>query len=377
MRVLMVLLDDQDFATNGLAVARALCDRGVAVTVLAGERAGAPAAVSGFPITPWRVRRGSMHPLRELDALIQVVRICRDLRPGLVHNFSGKPVLYGGTVASWLGIPAVNLLNGRGYLQLSGDLRARAARPLLLWVLGRVARSPRSCMVFQNRDDHSLFVDSRGVPAERAAIIRGAGIDVERFSPGPPPPGPPIVLYAGRFLKEKGTRDFLEAAALLRERGVAARFVLVGATDAENPGSLPEEEIDRWVGRGIVERWGVRSDMPDVQRCAAIVCLPSYGEGLPKVLLEAAACGKPIVTTDVSGCRSLIDGEDIGLLVPPRNPAALAAALETLLARPGQREEMGLRGRQKVIDHFCAERVVGDTLDLYERLVGPLPRPAP
>jgi glycosyltransferase involved in cell wall biosynthesis len=117
--------------------------------------------------------------------------------------------------------------------------------------------------------------------------------------------------------------------------------------------------------------------MPDVLRAATIVCLPSYGEGLPKVLLEAAACGRPIVTTDVSGCRSLIDGDDIGLLVPPRNPTALATALENLLARPEQRAEMGLRARQKAIDHFCAERVVEDTLDLYGRLVGPLPPRAP
>ncbi len=371
----MVLLDDQDFATNGLAVARALRDRGVAVTALAGQRAGAPDGVGGFPITPWRMRRGSMHPLRELDALRQVARIARDLRPHLVHNFSYKPVLYGGFVASWLGIPAVNLLNGRGYVQLSDDRKARAARRLVLWAVGRVSRNPRAYTVFQNQDDRSLFVGARLVPAERAVIIRGAGIDIERFRPSAPPVGPPIVLFAGRLLKEKGVREFAEAAARLRERNVPARFVMVGATDAENPGTVPEREIDGWVASGTVERWGVRSDMPEVLRGATLVCLPSYGEGLPKVLLEAAACGRPIVTTDVSGCRSLIEADDIGLLVPPRNSAALAAALEHLLTRPELRASMGERARQKVIEHFCAERVVDDTLDLYGRLVGPL-RPA-
>jgi glycosyltransferase involved in cell wall biosynthesis len=376
MRVLMVLLDDGDFATNGLPIARALRGCGVAVTVLAGQRPGAPDAVGGFPVTPWRMRRGSMNPGRELKALLQVASVCRAIRPDLVHNFSYKPVLYGGAVASWLGIPAVNLVNGRGYVQLSDDLRARAARPLVRWAVGRVSRHPRAYTVFQNQDDHSLFVGARLVDAEKAIVIRGAGIDIERFSPADPPPGAPIVMFVGRLLKEKGAREFHEAAALLRERKVQARFVLVGASDAENPGSIPERVIDQWVRAGTVERWGVRSDMPDVLRAAAVVCLPSYGEGLPKVLLEAAACGRPIVTTDVSGCRDLIDGDDIGLLVPPRNPAALAAALESILARTEQRAQMGLRARQKAVDHFRADRVVDDTLDVYSRLVGPLPSPA-
>jgi len=371
----MVLLDDQDFATNGLPVARALRDRGVAVTVLAGRRPGAPGAVGGFAITPWRLRRGSMNPLREIAALRQVARVSRSLRPHLVHNFSYKPVLYGGLAASWLGLPAVNLLNGRGYVQLSDDLKARVVRRLVRSTIGRVSRNPRACAVFQNPDDRSVFVDARLVPAERAVIIRGAGIDVERFRPGEPPPGAPIVVFAGRLLKEKGAREFAAAAALVRERNPGVRFVLVGSSDPENPGSIPEREIDRWVETGAVERWGVRSDMPDVLRSATLVCLPSYGEGLPKVLLEAAACGRPIVTTDVSGCRSLVGGEDIGLLVPPRDAGALAAALERLLARPEEGAAMGRRGRQKVLDHFCAERVVEDTLQVYARLVGPLPPP--
>jgi glycosyltransferase involved in cell wall biosynthesis len=377
MHVLMVLLDDQDFATNGLPVAAALRERGVAVTVLAGRRAGAPDAVGGFAITPWSLRRGSVHPLRELAAVSEVGRLCRRLRPDLVHNFSYKPVLYGGSVAAWLGLPALNLLNGRGYVQLSDDLAARALRPFVRWTIARVSRNPKACAVFQNDDDRALFVGGRLVPAERAAIVRGAGIDIERFRPAPPPDGAPIVLFVGRLLKEKGAREFLEAAAILRDRRVPARFVLVGAPDPENPGTLREPEIDRWVSAGVVERWGIRSDMPDVLRQAAVVCLPSYGEGLPKVLTEAAACGRPIVTTDVSGCRSLVDGDDIGLLVPPRNAAALADALESLLRRPERRAEMGLRARRKAIDHFGAARVVGDTLDLYQRLAGPLPSPAP
>src|SRR5262245_2943715 len=278
----MVLLDDLDFATNGVPVARALRDRGAAVTVLAGRRPGAPDAIAGFPITPWSLRRGSLNPLREIVALREVARLCRRVRPDLVHSFSYKPVLYGGSVAAWLGLPAVNLLNGRGYVQLSDDLQARALRPFVYRTIARLSRNPRACAVFQNDDDRALFVDGGHVPAGQAVIVRGAGIDVERFRPAPLPPGEPIVMFVGRLLKEKGAREFLEAAALLREKSVAARFVLVGAPDPENRGTLDEGEVDRWVSSGVVERWGVRSDMPDVLRQASIVCLPSYGEGLPK-----------------------------------------------------------------------------------------------
>jgi glycosyltransferase involved in cell wall biosynthesis len=377
MRVLMVLLDDLDFASNGLPVARALRERGVAVHVLAGQRAGAPGEVGGFPIEPWRLRRGSTSPLRELEAVRQVARVTRDLRPDLIHNFSYKPVLYGGLVASRRGLPAVNLLNGRGYVQLSDDLRARLLRRFVRWGVGKVLRHPRAHAVFQNPEDYSLFVDGRLVPAERAVIIPGAGIDLDRFQPAEPPTGTPIVVLAGRLLKEKGVREFVEASALLRARNVPARFVLVGAPDPENPGTVTEGELDRWVADGHVERWGIRSDMPDVLRSATLVCLPSYGEGLPKVLLEAAACGRPVVTTDVSGCRSLVDGDDIGLLVPPRDPAALSTALGNLLADPERRAAMGQRARLKAVAQFGAGRVVEDTLRLYSRLVGPLSPPVP
>src|SRR5262249_54709676 len=167
----MVLLDDVDFATNGLPIARALRDRGAAVTVLAGRRPAAPAAVAGLPIPRWSLRRGSLNPLRELAAVREVARLCRRVRPDLVHNFSYKPVLYGGSVAAWLGLPAVNLLNGRGYVQLSDDLQARALRPFVYRTIARLSRNPRACAVFQNDDDRALFVDGVHVPAGHAVLL--------------------------------------------------------------------------------------------------------------------------------------------------------------------------------------------------------------
>jgi glycosyltransferase involved in cell wall biosynthesis len=185
------------------------------------------------------------------------------------------------------------------------------------------------------------------------------------YAPVPEPEGVPIVVLPARMLWDKGVREFVEAAALLRQRGVSARFVLVGDPDGENPASVPEAQLADWQRQGVVECWGRREDIPQVLARSNIVCLPSYREGLPKSLLEAASSGRAIVTTDVPGCREVVRDGDNGILVEARNSKALADGLQRLLVDPVLRQRMGQRGRERVMSEFSQEIVVSRVMSVY------------
>lgn len=219
----------------------------------------------------------------------------------------------------------------------------------------------RGTVIVQNPDDAAL-VRQLGVADGRIALIPGAGVDTERFVPRPEPAGVPVVMLASRLLWDKGVGEFIEAARSLRGR---ARFVLVGAPDPGNPASVAEADLEAWVREGVVEWWGRRDDMAATLNAAHIVCLPSYREGMPKVLLEAMACGRACVTTDAPGCRDCVRDGDNGLIVPVKDAAALAAAIGRLLDDPRLRRQMGERGRQRAVTEFSQEVVIGATLALY------------
>jgi glycosyltransferase involved in cell wall biosynthesis len=201
-------------------------------------------------------------------------------------------------------------------------------------------------------------------------LIRGSGVDMNIFTPRPEPEGVPVVILAARMLWAKGIGEFVDAARLLREQKVEARFVLVGESDPGNPSAVPVWQLEQWHDSGVVEWWGACSDMPRVFAEAHVVCLPSYyPEGVPKVLIEAAACGRPIVTTDVPGCREVVRHEENGLLVPTRDPVALAAALRRLIMSPALRDFLGRRGREIAVAEFGLERVIAETLAVYGDLL--------
>jgi glycosyltransferase involved in cell wall biosynthesis len=215
----------------------------------------------------------------------------------------------------------------------------------------------------QNVDDAAL-VEQTGVPIDRIRQINGSGVDLTRFVPSPEPAGPPMVLFPARLLRDKGLLEFIAAARDLRQHDIDARFVLAGAPDL-NPTSVSHAEVNSWVQEGVVECLGWVEDMAPLMAAAAIVCLPSYREGLPKALAEAAAAGRPIVATDVPGCRAVVDHGHNGLLVPPRDAAALADALRQLLADPERRRAMGAQGRRRAQREFSVETVIQKTLALY------------
>jgi len=234
-------------------------------------------------------------------------------------------------------------------------------------MLARLLNRPHSLTIVQNPEDWALLERS-GVPAASLRLIRGAGVDVQVFCPVTPPSEPVCIVLASRMLWDKGLGEFVEAARRLTEAGVNARFVLVGEPDPANPASVPESTLRSWHGQHGVEWWGRREDMPSVLQAAHIACLPSYREGLPKSLLEAAACGLPIVTTDAPGCREVVRDGVNGLLVPVRDAEALAAALRKLIDDAELRRSMGEQSRVRAETEFGLETAIAQTLAVYREV---------
>lgn len=325
---------------------------------------------AGFRWCALPVDRSGINPFRECMTVLRLVRVYRRERPDLAHNFTLKCALYGSVAARLAGTKAVvNAVTGVGYVFASTDFRAKLLRPLVTIVCKCAFRNTH--VIFQNPDNRSAFVRRRIVSEESSHVVKGLGVDVHRFLPTPEPAGVPIVLLASRMLWDKGIGVFVEAATRLRSNGVVARFVLAGDSDRENPAAVPRSLLKEWRESNTVEWWETRDDMPKVFSQVHVVCLPSYAEGLPNVLIEGAACGRPLITTDVPGCREVVRHGENGLLVPARDPEALAEAIATLLKDPALRARMGARGREIAVQEFSEERVVRETLEVYRELLGP------
>jgi glycosyltransferase involved in cell wall biosynthesis len=323
----------------------------------------------GFRWVKFPLSRRGLNPLSEALAVIRLAWLYRRERPDLVQHFTIKCVLYGSLAARLTGTrKVINSVTGLGYVFMEsrgvrGSLQS-LARLLYRYTL------QKTTVIFQNPDDLSAFLKDGLVRPEQAYLIRGSGVDLKRFTPRPEPAGEPLIIFPGRLLWDKGVGEFVEAARLLKARGLQARFVLVGEGDPDNPSGIPADTIQDWIETGVVESWGWRDDMPDVYAQASIVCFPSYyKEGVPKALLEAAASGRAIVTADVPGCREVVRDGINGLLVPPRDPRALAEALAKLAAEPVLRDEMGRQGRLIVEAEFSSEYVIQQSLELYNALM--------
>ena len=374
-KLLFLITEDWFFCSHFLP--RAIAAREAGFEVAAREqRHGDFIRAAGLRFVPLPFDRRSMNPLRELRQLVMIWRLYRRERPDIVHQIAVKPILYGTLAARLAGVRAiVNAPVGLGYVFSSADRTARGLRPVLRLAYRWLMNPAGSRVIFENGDDLASFVAEGAVRQADAVLIRGAGVDVTRFcvDPAARPAGKdavPVVMLVARMLRDKGVLEFVAAARYLRAAGVAARFVLVGDPDPENPASLDEATLQAWHDGHVIEWWGRREDMPEVFAEADIVCLPSYREGLPKVLLEAAACGCARVATDVPGCReAVIDGHD-GLLVPPRDALALAAAIRRLLEDTSLRVQLGGRGRTRVEQEFSDAIVVNQTLAVYRGMAG-------
>ncbi len=298
-----------------------------------------------------------------------LVSLYRRLRPDLVHHVTAKPILYGTLAARIARVPAVvNAVTGLGEVFIQGTLKSRLISRILRSGYRIAAGHPNVRFIFQNEDDRRVFIDSAAMRPEQTVLIRGSGVDLDEFSPVTKRPnGRTVVILHSRMLWSKGVREFVDAARALRLTG--ARFLLVGDTDPDNPASIPLEQLSEWEKEGVVEHFGKGRDMRVLLGESHIACLPSYREGLPKSLIEAAAAGLPIVTTDVPGCRDVVEEGRNGFLVPERRVGPLARCLKTLIEDASLRERMGRESRKIAEKRFSIEGVVGATLNLYSDIL--------
>lgn len=371
-KLLLFITEDWVFCSHRLPLAIAALEARYDVTLVTNVSTHADVIrQAGIKLIPFNLERGSMNPLKELSAVARLTSIYRQEKPDVVHHVAIKPILYGSIAARFAGISnIVNALTGMGYIFTSDSLKARLIRPFITIAFRALLNGIKSRLIMQNQDDFSMLVNSGIVSKQRTKLIRGAGVDTKEYFYSPEPSvGPPRVVLPARMLKDKGVIEFVAAASILKNRGVDAQFVLVGDTDSHNHAAVSIEQLNAWVSEGCVEWWDRRNDMPEVLANAHIVCLPSYREGLPKALLEAASCGRPIVTTDTIGCREVVRHGENGFLVPLRSTVELADALQILIENPGLRKQTGLRGREIAVKEFAVEKVVAETLGVYRDLL--------
>ncbi|HQT64600.1 MAG: glycosyl transferase family 1 [Acidocella sp. 20-57-95] len=329
---------------------------------------------AGIEVIPVPFNRKRLNPFAELWFAVQLAGIYRRLQPDLVHNVALKPIIVGGVAARLAGVKAVlNAPVGLGFVFSSDKLLAKILKPMVTLALRLTLSPPNSRVVFENPDDMAAMVGAGMVRPGTEVLIRGAGVDITDFYTAPEPPPPVRVILIARMIREKGIPYFVEAARILRGQ---AEFILVGAPDPGNPNSATEAELRGWEAEGLVTWLGPRRDIPDLLRGAHIACQPStYREGLPKSALEAAACGKPLVTTDVPGCREAVVDGLTGFLVPPRDAQALADALKKLIDDLELRARMGAAGRLRTEQEFADAIICEKTLLVYDALTQPRSTP--
>lgn len=367
--IVYLVTEDWYFMSHRLPMARAARDAGFDVHVATRvDRHGAAIAAEGFHLHPLSWRRGSFHP-RDIVRIVREIRtLYRTLKPDIAHHVAVQAAVIGSLAATGLPVVCLNAITGLGTSFLGRSIKARTARPALLLLLRALLDRRHSAVLVQNPDDR-VEVERLGVTPERIALIPGSGVDTGRMTPSPEPAGQITVAFAGRLVEDKGIRALIEAHAMLTRKGRDIRLLIAGTPDPANPTSISPGEIDAWAHQPNVTYRGFVEDIAAFWASAHIAVLPSRREGLPMTLLEAAACGRPLIATDVPGCREIARAGLNALLVPPDDPRALADAIERLAGDRELRARFGAAGRVLVEREFSSARVGQEVVALYRRLL--------
>ena len=373
--ILYLVSEDWYFVSHRLPMARAAKAAGFAVHVATRvDKHGDRIAAEGFALHPVAWRRGSLNPFRLLATVAEIRRIYRRFKPDLVHHVALVPSVLGSIAALGLPMAKLNAFAGLGYAFTSSTAKARAIRavaaPLLRWLLNR----PATAVLVQNPDDRQAVL-GLGVPAGAITLIPGSGIDVDQLKPLPEPDGIFTVGFVGRLLDDKGVRPLVRAHELLAARGIAVRLLLAGTPDPSNPASIPDSVIDSWRNQPNLVVMGHVSDIASVWAQAHVGVLPSRREGLPKSLLEAAACRRALIATDVPGCREIARQDQNALLVPVDDAEALATAIETLMNDAALRHRFAAESRRMAVEEFSSARIGEEIVALYRTLLAQRGRP--
>jgi glycosyltransferase involved in cell wall biosynthesis len=370
-RILFVVNDPAFFVSHRMAIALKVSAMGwdTHVATMPGA-AVEEITAQGLKHHPLPLDRSGRNPLKELVLFWAILRLFRSLKPDLVHLVTIKPVIYGGIAARIARVHSVVVaVSGLGFIFMAQGLKARIVRTLVT-TLYRIALGKRNLTaIFQNTDDRDTLIEAGALSGEKACIIRGSGVDLSLYKASDEPVGDRVVVaMAARLLNDKGVREFVRAAEILQQRNVPVHFRLVGDIDPGNPTSVSAQELDVWRQAGTVEVMGYRRDIAGIFADSNIVVLPSYREGLPKVLVEAAACARAVVTTDVPGCRDAIEPGTTGLLVPVQDAEALAGAIERLVRDAELRTRLARNGWELAQREFGIDKIVDAHLHIYQQL---------
>jgi glycosyltransferase involved in cell wall biosynthesis len=319
----------------------------------------------GYSWREVKLSRKGFNPIQEINTILAIRSIYKIEKPDLVHHFTIKCVIYGSIAGKIVGVrKIINAITGLGYVFLNDNFRIRSVR-WLIKIFYRISLK-NTKVVFENEDDCDLFINNHLVKQDQVTIITGTGVDTDKFKPEKEAGGIPTMILIGRMLRDKGVNEFIEAAKVINQGKIQARFILVGDIDAGNPASLTKDNLQDWVHQGIVEWWGWREDIINIYHQASVVCLPSYREGFSTTLIEAGACGKPLVASDVPGCRQIVINGKNGFLVPQKNVGELVKALVKLISNPDLRKAMGINSREIIVKNFSSKMMNAQTMRLYQ-----------
>lgn len=372
MRKILFVVNDPDFfCSHRLPIAVQAKREGFDVHVAGSQGSRVDEIIdAGFQYHQISLSRSGQNPIKELVTLCQLITLFLRIKPDLLHLVTIKPVLYGGIAARLSGIKSVvSAVSGLGTVFIANSAMARIRLVLVKRLYKSAFKHKNLAVIFQNPTDRDDLLSSGLLAEEQVNIIRGAGVDLSDYPYTPEPDGIPVVVMAARLLRDKGVFEFVEAARMLKKRQVPIIMQLIGKPDFGNPTSITNLELEQWKQEGNVELLGYRTDIAQQYGQANIVCLPSYREGLPKSLLEAAACGRVVITTDVPGCRYAITDGITGVLVPVKNAEAIADAIQKLIDNATLRHSMGLAGRKLAEQTFDIDIIVRQHLSIYNKLL--------
>jgi glycosyltransferase involved in cell wall biosynthesis len=372
-KVAFIINVDWYFLLHWLDRAKAIRDSGyqvIIITRFSNKENFQRLKNAGFKCYEFKLMRKSINPFLEARNLLRIYMLIKELSPKIVHAVTVKPIVYAGLVCNYLRIPFIGSITGLGSVFSSRNVFVDLLKILVKQLYRMVFNNNHSLALFENGDDQKIFLKNRIINPESSRVMLGAGIDLKKFSYDENyPQGTPVVLFASRMIVDKGIYDFIGAIEYLKAKGIAVRAKIAGILDEDALNCVHESELKEWHNKGIVEWLGQCEDMPKLFRSSNVVVLPTkYGEGIPRVLIEAAAVGRPIVASDVAGCREIVKNEYNGFLVPIGDVKKISLAIEKIILNTDKQREFGRNGRDLVQKKFSKEKIIDQTIRAYNLL---------
>ena len=369
-KIIFVVTEDWFFYSHRISIAKAASNAGYQVAVITQVKKHKEIIESyGIKVIPFKISRSGCNPFTEFITIISLYNIYKKEQPDLLHHVAIKPILYGTIAAKLASTPIIiNAITGLGYIFISNKFSAKLIKILIYPALKIALNLKNTYTIFQNKNDQDFLMKGNKSSNNNSIIIKGSGVDHNYFIPAKTKPVSPCIILGARMLIDKGIREYVDAARIVKKEFSKARFILAGDTDSGNPAMISRNQLNKWNQEGVIEWKGHEDAMLDILQNSNIACLPSYREGMPKFLLEAASCGLPIVATDVPGCREIVENNVNGFLVTPKDSKSLADGIKILINDFKLREKFGQQSRVMIENMFSSEIINKQTINFYKLL---------